>query len=155
MPYNASLIFDRITTNISQIWPTVAGYEELAGEYLEPIRNAELFWINKRFFIPVCSVKSPVELQQVMRHYKRSLRIRIIHQMTGFKSYILPIAFFRFLSSLIYCFKLQDSYHVFWLKITIWLWRIHSSHSHSPRERALWFIAVGAERRENRPPPSK
>ena len=60
---------------MSQIWSTVAGYEELAGEYLEPIRNAEVFSINKRFLIPVCSVKSPVELQQVMRHYKRSLRM--------------------------------------------------------------------------------
>ena len=56
---------------MSQIWSMVAGYEELAGEYLEPIRNAEVFGINKRFLIPVCSVKSPVELQQVMRHYIR------------------------------------------------------------------------------------
>ena len=50
----------------------------------------------------------------------------------GFKSYIPPTVFFCFLSSLIYYFKLWDSYHVFWVKMTIWFWGIHSSHDTRP-----------------------
>ena len=34
---------------MSQIWSTVTGYEELAGKYLQPIRNAEVFELIRVF----------------------------------------------------------------------------------------------------------
>ena len=41
----------RITANISQIWSTVVGYEELAGEYLNQSETQKYFELIRGFLV--------------------------------------------------------------------------------------------------------